>query len=150
MRLFAGGAHGDLPGILIGVAPIHLGAAGALQRTGAGSCRGGNLRSGFLRGHVTHAGDGHPHEALGAERRDVLAMVLRQAALLAAAGLAAGLAASLALTRFLSSLLFEVRTTDLATLAAIAALLIAVALGASYLPARRAASVDPTVALRYE
>jgi putative ABC transport system permease protein len=88
--------------------------------------------------------------ALGAERRDVLAMVLRQAAVLASAGLAAGLAASLALTRFLSSLLFEVRTTDLATLAAIAALLAAVALGASYLPARRAASVDPTVALRYE
>jgi len=88
--------------------------------------------------------------ALGAERRDVLAMVLRQAAVLAFAGLAAGLAASLALTRFLSSLLFEVRATDAATLAAIAALLAAVALGASYLPARRAASVDPTVALRYE
>jgi putative ABC transport system permease protein len=88
--------------------------------------------------------------ALGAERRDVLVMVLRQAAVLACAGLAAGLAASLALTRFLSSLLFEVRTTDAATLAAIAALLAAVALGASYLPARRAASVDPTVALRYE
>jgi putative ABC transport system permease protein len=88
--------------------------------------------------------------ALGAERRDVLAMVLRQAALLACAGLAAGLAASLALTRFLSTLLFEVRTTDLATLASIAALLAAVALAAGYLPARRAASVDPTVALRYE
>jgi putative ABC transport system permease protein len=88
--------------------------------------------------------------ALGAERRDVLAMVLRQAAVLAAAGLVAGLAASFALTRFLSSLLFEVRTTDLATLAMIAALLAAVALAASYLPARRAASVDPTVALRYE
>jgi putative ABC transport system permease protein len=88
--------------------------------------------------------------ALGAERRDVLAMVLRQAAVLACAGLAAGLAASLALTRFLATLLFEVRATDAATLAAIAALLAAVALGASYLPARRAASVDPTVALRYE
>jgi putative ABC transport system permease protein len=88
--------------------------------------------------------------ALGAERRDVLAMVLRQAVLLACAGLAAGLAASLALSRFLSTLLFEVRTTDLATLASIAALLAAVALAASYLPARRAASVDPTVALRYE
>ncbi len=88
--------------------------------------------------------------ALGAERRDVLAMVLRQAAVLAGAGLAAGLAASLAMTRFLASLLFEVRTTDAATLAAIAALLAAVALGASYLPARRAAGVDPTVALRYE
>jgi putative ABC transport system permease protein len=88
--------------------------------------------------------------ALGAERRDVLAMVLRQAAVLAGAGLAAGLAASLALTRFLATLLFEVRATDLATLATIAALLAAVALSASYLPARRAASVDPTVALRYE
>jgi len=88
--------------------------------------------------------------ALGAERRDVMAMVLRQAALLAGAGLAAGLAASFALTRFLSTLLFEVRTTDVATLAMIAALLAAVALAASYLPARRAASVDPTVALRYE
>ena len=88
--------------------------------------------------------------ALGAERRDVLAMVLRQAAALAGVGLAAGLAASFALTRFLSTLLFEVRTTDLATLATIAALLAAVALAASCLPARRAASVDPTVALRYE
>jgi putative ABC transport system permease protein len=88
--------------------------------------------------------------ALGAERRDVLAMVLRQAAVLAAAGLAAGLAATIALTRFLSTMLFEVRTTDLATLATIAGLLAAVALSASYLPARRAASVDPTVALRYE
>jgi putative ABC transport system permease protein len=64
--------------------------------------------------------------------------------------LAAGCAASLALNRFLASLLFEVRSTDVTTLAAIAALLAAVALGASYLPARRAASVDPTVALRYE
>jgi len=88
--------------------------------------------------------------ALGAERRDVLAMVLRQAAALAATGLAAGLVASVALTRFLSTLLFEVRTTDLATMAAIAGLLAAVALSASYLPAQRAASVDPTVALRYE
>jgi putative ABC transport system permease protein len=88
--------------------------------------------------------------ALGAERRDVLAMVLRQAGVLAGAGLAAGCAASLALTRFMAALLFEVRTTDVATLAAIAALLAAVALGASYLPARRAASVDPNLALRYE
>lgn len=88
--------------------------------------------------------------ALGAEQHDVLAMVLRQAAVLAGAGLVAGLTASLVLMRFLTSLLFEVRTTDVTTLVAIATLLAAVALGASYLPARRAASVDPTVALRYE
>ena len=88
--------------------------------------------------------------ALGAARRDVLSMVLRQAAVLAGAGLAAGLVASFTLTRFLATLLFDVRTTDVATLGAIAVLLAAVALGASYLPARRAAGVDPTVALRYE
>jgi ABC-type antimicrobial peptide transport system permease subunit len=92
----------------------------------------------------------HHRAPVSAERRDVLAMVLRQAAALAAAGLAVGLAASFALTRFLSALLFEVRTTDLATLATIAGLLAAVTFSASYLPARRAASVDPTVALRYE
>jgi len=88
--------------------------------------------------------------ALGARRGDVIAMVLRQAAVLAGAGLAVGGAASLAFTRFLSTLLFEVRTTDVATLGAIAVLLGAIALGASFLPARRAASVDPTTALRYE
>jgi putative ABC transport system permease protein len=88
--------------------------------------------------------------ALGAGRRDVLTMVLRQAAAMAGAGLAAGLVASLVLTRFLTSLLFEVRTTDVATLAAMAALLAGVALIASYLPARRAAGVDPNIALRYE
>jgi len=88
--------------------------------------------------------------AFGAERSDVLAMVLRQGLALTGAGLAVGFAASLALTRFLSSLLFEVRPTDLATSAAVALLLGAIALLASYLPARRAASVDPMVALRYE
>jgi putative ABC transport system permease protein len=77
-------------------------------------------------------------------------MVLRQAALLAGAGLAAGLAAFLALAHLLSSLLFEMPTADLATLATVAALLAAVALSASYLPARRASGVDPTTALRYE
>jgi putative ABC transport system permease protein len=88
--------------------------------------------------------------ALGAERSDVLAMVLRQGLALIGAGLAAGFVASLALTRLLSSLLFEVRPTDLATSSAVAVLLAAVALTASYLPARRAASVDPMIALRYE
>jgi putative ABC transport system permease protein len=88
--------------------------------------------------------------ALGAGRRDVLLMVLRTGATLTGAGLAAGFLASLALTRLLASLLFEVRAIDLATSAAVAVVLSAVALLASYLPARRAASVDPTIALRYE
>jgi putative ABC transport system permease protein len=139
----------SLPGILAGAAPVHCGAAGTLRRIGAGAGGGG------IYGVVSCAVTSRTREmgirmALGAERRDVLAMVLRQAGVLACAGLAAGLAASLALTRFLASLLFEVRTTDAATLAAIAALLALVALGASYLPASRAASLDPTVALRYE
>lgn len=88
--------------------------------------------------------------AFGAERSDVLGMVLRQGLLLVFAGLAAGFLASLALTRFLSSLLFDVRPTDVATSAGVAVLLTVVALLASYLPARRAASVDPMIALRYE
>jgi putative ABC transport system permease protein len=88
--------------------------------------------------------------AFGAERRDVLGMVLRQGLTLIGFGLAAGFLASLALTRLLTSLLFEVRPTDLATTATVAVGLAAVALLASYLPARRAAGVDPMVALRYE
>jgi putative ABC transport system permease protein len=88
--------------------------------------------------------------AFGAERSDVLSMVLRQGLALVGIGLAVGFAASLALTRLLTSLLFEVRPTDLATSALVALLLAGVALLASYLPARRAASVDPMIALRYE
>ncbi len=85
--------------------------------------------------------------ALGARGADVLAMVLRQGLILAAAGLGLGLAASLAVTRFLSSLLYEVRPTDLATSLGVALLLLLVALLASYIPARRATKVDPMVAL---
>ncbi len=88
--------------------------------------------------------------AFGAERSDVLAMVLRQGLALIGLGLAVGFAASLALTRLLTTLLFEVRPTDLATSALVAFLLAAVALLASYLPARRAASIGPMIALRYE
>jgi putative ABC transport system permease protein len=88
--------------------------------------------------------------ALGAERRDVLTMVLRQGLTLVGLGLGVGFAASLVLTRLLASLLFEVRPTDLGTSLAVALVLATVALIASYLPARRAASVDPMIALRYE
>jgi ABC-type antimicrobial peptide transport system permease subunit len=77
-------------------------------------------------------------------------MMLRQGLTLIGVGLGIGFLASLALTRFIASLLFEVRPNDLLTTAAVALLLAAVALIASYLPARRAATVDPMIALRYE
>jgi putative ABC transport system permease protein len=88
--------------------------------------------------------------ALGARKRDVLGMILRQSLALTATGLIVGFAASLAPTRLLASLLFEVSPTDLATSAAVTALLAAVAIAASLIPARRAMAVDPTAALRDE
>ncbi|MGH9717699.1 MAG: ABC transporter permease [Candidatus Acidiferrales bacterium] len=88
--------------------------------------------------------------ALGAERRDVLRLVLGQGFMLAVVGAIVGVAAALALTRFLSSLLFGVKSSDPATFTAIAALLVLVALAASYIAAQRATRVDPIVALRHE
>jgi putative ABC transport system permease protein len=88
--------------------------------------------------------------AVGAEPGDVMRMVLGQAARLAAAGVTLGLLAAFALTRVLRGLLFGVSTTDPATFAAVAGVLAMAALLASYLPARRAARVDPMVALRSE
>src|SRR5882724_5252350 len=88
--------------------------------------------------------------ALGAQTTDVLHMVIKQGLSLTATGVAIGLAASFALTRLMSSLLFEVKATDLSTFAITALLLAVTALVASYLPARRATRVDPLVALRYE
>jgi predicted permease len=88
--------------------------------------------------------------ALGAQGRDVLRMLLTQGAKTALVGVAIGIAAALGLTEFMRSLLFGVSAQDPMTFAAVAALLILVALLASYIPARRAMLVDPIMALRYE
>ncbi len=88
--------------------------------------------------------------ALGAERGDVVKMVVGQGLRLVLIGVAIGIAGALALTRFLSSLLYGVKPTDPLTFVAVSLILIAVALLACYIPARRAAKIDPMVALRYE
>jgi predicted permease len=88
--------------------------------------------------------------ALGADARGLRNMVLRQAMILAASGIAIGLAAAYGLTRFMASMLFGVKPGDPWVFAAVALLLAAVAMLASYLPARRAVRIDPIVALRYE
>jgi putative ABC transport system permease protein len=88
--------------------------------------------------------------ALGAGRFEVLRMVLRHGLLVAGAGVAIGLAAAYFLTRVLTTLLFGVTSTDPATFAGVSIVLVAIALAATYVPARRATRVDPMVALRYE
>jgi putative ABC transport system permease protein len=88
--------------------------------------------------------------ALGARSADVLALVLRQGLVPVAAGLIAGIAGALALTRLLKSLLYEVSATDPLIFGAVSVGLIAVSLAAMYIPARRAAQVDPLEALRQE
>jgi len=88
--------------------------------------------------------------ALGAKRRDILRLVLGQGLRMTLAGLAFGLLISLILTPFLRSQLFGVTTTDALTYGSVAVLLVAVALAACYIPARRAAKVEPMVALRHE
>ena len=86
--------------------------------------------------------------ALGAQRIDLLLLVVRQGLLLLVCGVAAGIAAAMGVTRLLASLLYGVRPTDAVTFSAVAAILIFVGLIACFLPARRAASIDPMVALR--
>jgi putative ABC transport system permease protein len=88
--------------------------------------------------------------ALGAQRQDVLRLVLGRGMLLAVIGIVVGLAGAFMLTRFLSTLLFGVTATDPVTFIAVSLLLGLVACLASYIPARRATKVDPMVALRYE
>lgn len=88
--------------------------------------------------------------ALGATAPDILKMVLKQGLTLALLGLAIGVLGALGLTRLLSSLLFQVQPGDPAILSLVAGVLVFVALLACYIPARRAAKVDPMIALRYE
>jgi ABC-type antimicrobial peptide transport system permease subunit len=88
--------------------------------------------------------------ALGAPSGEVLGRVVRHGVTLAIAGAAIGISASLAVTRFLGSMLYNVKPGDPVTLIGVAVLLLLVALAACYIPARRATRVDPLVALRHE
>jgi hypothetical protein len=88
--------------------------------------------------------------ALGAERRDILRVVLLQGMRLTLVGAVVGVALALALTRYAKDLLYGVKAADPVTFFAVTALLVAVTLGACFIPARRAMQVDPVVALRHE
>jgi len=88
--------------------------------------------------------------ALGAERRNILWIVMKEVLLLTAVGLLIGIPSSLALGRFVQGLLFEMKAGDPLVLAVAAAAIVAVSLAAGYLPARRATAIDPVHALHYD
>jgi len=88
--------------------------------------------------------------ALGAERRRIYRMVLAEAWCLAAVGIVLGMAVALGVTRLIQGLLFGVHPWDVPTLMAVALVLLGASLAASFVPARRAASIDPAEALRAE
>jgi putative ABC transport system permease protein len=88
--------------------------------------------------------------ALGARMRDVLKLVLSRGVIFALIGIAIGFAGAFGLTRYLSTLLFGVQPVDLMTFLSVAVILIVVALLACVIPARKAAKVDPLIALRYD
>ena len=88
--------------------------------------------------------------ALGAQKGDVLGLILRKGLILTLTGVAIGLAIALVLTRLMTTLLFGIAPTDATTFVAVSVLLIIVAMFACYIPARRATKVDPLVALHYE
>ena len=106
-------------------------------------------------GVISYAANQRTHEigvrmALGAQRGNVLRMVMRQGLVLVSIGLVLGLGASLAVTRFMRDLLFQIGAMDPVTFGGVSLILVGVAMIACYVPARRATKVDPLIALRYE